>query len=196
MRNIQENHLTNREKNLIAMSAAMGAGCRKCADKLYGVAKSLTIPEKEMLMAFQWGLDAKAEAIGTMRAKVSELLGDGKGIEVKTTDASSKKLAALARIASFVAANSAPDVASEIQKAKGDDITPDQIQTCISLARMVRKNAGLFSDQEISDKVGSFGSTGEEMCCPLALKTILCPTCILSHISCTWKRRQNQNRGT
>jgi alkylhydroperoxidase/carboxymuconolactone decarboxylase family protein YurZ len=177
MENIQENHLTNREKNLVAMSAAMGSGCRQCADKLYGVAVSLTIPEKEMLMAFQWGLDAKAEAIGTMRAKVSELLGDSKGIDAQATVASSKKLATLARIASFVAANSAPDVASEIQRAKEHDITPDQIQTCISLARMVRKNAGIFSDQEISDNVGSFGSAGDEMCCPLTPGAKDSPAC-------------------
>lgn len=164
----QEYHLTNQEKNLIAMSAAMGAGCRQCADKLYGVATSLKMPEKEMLRAFQLGLDAKAEAIGTMRMKISELMGNDKGIDARDPDVSSKKLAALARIASFVAANSAPDVVSEIQKAQEHDVTPHQIQMCISLAKMVRKNAGVFSDQEISDKMRSFESDGEEMCCPLS----------------------------
>jgi hypothetical protein len=168
MENIREYHLTNQEKNLIAMSAAMGAGCRQCADKLYGVATSLKIPEKEMLKAFQWGLDAKAEAIGTMRMKISELMGNDKGIDAQDPGASSKKLAALARIASFIAANSAPDVASEIRKAQEHDITPEQIQMCISLGKMVRKNAGIFSDQEISDKMCSFESVGEEMCCPLS----------------------------
>ncbi|MGA2332073.1 MAG: hypothetical protein ABSG75_09955 [Syntrophales bacterium] len=164
----QEDHLTNQEKNLIAMSAAMGAGCRQCADKLYGVATSLKIPEKEMLKAFQWGLDAKADAVGTMKMKISELMGNDKGIDAQDPDASSRKLVALARIASFVAANSAPDVVSEIQKAQEHGITPGQIQMCISLAKMVRKNAGIFSDQEISDKVESFESVGEEMCCPLS----------------------------
>jgi hypothetical protein len=173
----QEQHLTNQEKNLIAMSAAMGAGCRQCADKLYGVAMSLTIPEKEMLRAFQWGLDAKAEAIGTMRMKISELLGNDTGIDARDPDVSSGKLAALARIASFVAANSAPDVASEIQKAKEHNLTPGQIQMCISLAKMVRRNAGIFSDQEISDKVGGFESAGEEMCCPLSPGAKDSPAC-------------------
>ncbi len=168
MDNNQENHLTNQEKNLIAMSAAMGAGCRQCADKLYGVATSLKIPKKEMLKALQWGLDAKAEAIGTMRMKISELMGNDKGIDAQGTDVSLVKLAVLARIASFVAANSAPDVVSEIQKAKEQNVTPDQIQMCVSLAKMVRKNAGIFSDQEISDNVGSFESAGQEMCCPLS----------------------------
>jgi|SRR5271157_1302115 len=164
----QEYHLTNQENNLIAMSAAVGAGCRQCADKLYGVATSLKIPEKEMLKAFQWGLDAKAEAIGTMRIKISELMGDDKGINAQDPDVSSRKIAALARIASFVAANSAPDVASEIRKAQEHDITPGQIQMCISLGKMVRKNAGIFSDQEISDKVESFAFAGKETCCPLS----------------------------
>jgi|WetSurMetagenome_2_1015567.scaffolds.fasta_scaffold1591233_1 hypothetical protein len=44
MNSKQEDHLTNEEKNLIAM----GAGCRTCADKFHGIALSLKIPEKEM----------------------------------------------------------------------------------------------------------------------------------------------------
>lgn len=164
----QEHLLTNQAKNLIAMSTAMGAGCRLCADKLYGVAASLKIPEKEMLRAFQWGLDAKVQAITTMRLKIAELMGNDKGNDTQKTDASSRKLAALARIASFVAANSAPDVVSEIQKAKEHDISTDQIQMCISLARMVRKNAGAFSDQEISEKFCGLETDGDEMCCPVS----------------------------
>ena len=164
----QEDHLTNQEKNLIAMGAAMGAGCRTCADKLYETALSLKIPENEMLKAFDLGLDAKAEAVKTMKAKISSLIGDDKVDNTMVTEKFTQKLASLIRIASSVAANSAPDVLSEIQKAERCGIKPDQMQMCISLAKMVRKNAGAFSDQEISDKVGSFESDMQELCCPIS----------------------------
>ncbi len=47
----QDDRLTNEEKNLVAMGAAMGAGCRTCADKLYALALSLNIPEAMMVTA-------------------------------------------------------------------------------------------------------------------------------------------------
>jgi hypothetical protein len=164
----QEDHLTNQEKNLVAMGAAMGAGCRTCADKLYEIALSLKIPKNEMLKAFNLGLDAKAEAVKTMEVKISSLIGDDKMDNTMVTERFTQNFASLIRVASFVAANSAPDVLSEIKKAERYGIKPDQIQMCISLAKMVRKNAGAFSDQEISDKVGSFEFDMKEVCCPIS----------------------------
>jgi hypothetical protein len=121
-----------------------------------------------MLEAFDLGLGAKAEAVETMRAKISSLIGDDKMDNTMVTEKFTKKLASLIRVASFVAANSVPDVFSEIGKAERSGITSDQIQMCISLAKMVRKNAGAFSDQEISDKVVSFESDMEEVYCPIS----------------------------
>ncbi len=163
----QGDHLTNQEKNLIAMGAAMGAGCRTCADKLYEAAISLKITEKDMLRAFHLGLEAKAEAVETMKAKISALIGGDK-VGNMVSEGYPRRLTSLMRIASFVAANSAPDVLSEIKKAREHRITPDQIQMCISLAKMVRKNAESFSDQEISDKACILESDGKETCCPLS----------------------------
>ncbi len=173
----QEDYLTNQEKNLVAMGAAMGAGCRTCADKLYEIALSLKIPENEMLKAFDLGLDAKAEAVKTMKTKISSLIGDDKMNNTMGTERFTQKLAALIRIASFTAANSAPDVHSEILKAERHGIKPDQIQMCISLAKMVRKNAGAFSDQEISEKVGGSYSCMEEVCCPVSSNTKSTSSC-------------------
>jgi len=168
MNNNQEDHLTNREKNLIAMGAAMGAGCRICADKLYKLALSLNIPENEMLKAFNLGLDAKADAVKTMKAKISSLIVNDKVDNTDVNEMITQKLASLVRIASFVTANSAPDVLSEIQKAERHGITPAQIQISISLAKMVRKNAGAFSDREVSDKTGGSALDTEEACCPIS----------------------------
>jgi hypothetical protein len=168
MNNNQKDHLTNQEKNLIAMGAAMGAGCRICADKLYNLALSLNIPENKMLKAFDLGLDAKADAVKTMKAKISSLIVNDKVDDTDANEIITQKLATLVRIASFVTANSAPDVLSEIQKAETHGITPAQIQICVSLAKMVRKNAGAFSDQEISDETGGSASDTEEACCPVS----------------------------
>jgi len=164
----REGHLTNEEKTLIAMGAAMGAGCRTCADKIHAVARSLNIQETEMLKAFQLGLGAKSEAVRTMQTKVSTLIDDGPLANPSLSGAYPEKMECLVRIASFAAANSAPDVVLEVQKAQTLGVTPEQIQMSISLAGMVRKNGAAFSDQEISDRVSDAGSGEEDMCCPVS----------------------------
>ena len=145
----QESQLSNQEKTLIGMGAAMGAGCRTCADKLYDAANSLNIPKTEMLKAFLLGLDAKAAAVKTMRDKISALMDGNAGDAVDF----SENLASMIRMASFTAVNSAPDCLAEIRKAISKGITSEQIQLCIATAKMVRTHAMGFSDKEISDKV-------------------------------------------
>ena len=166
MNSEQNDHLTDREKTLVAMGAAMGAGCRTCADKLYGIAVSLKIPEAEMVMALNGGIEAKFQAVGTMEAKVCALVG-GAGPEAPPLSGGAGKLLSLVRIASFVAANSAPDALREMQEAQRRGIAPEQIGVAVSLAKMVRKNAISFSDQEISENTHGLQCVGGEMCCPL-----------------------------
>ena len=163
-------HLTDREKTLVAMGAAMGAGCRTCADKLYGIAVSLGIPKAEMVMALNGGLEAKAQAVRTMEVKICTLVG---GAAAKGTSISEEcgKLASLVRIAAFVAANSAPDGLVEMRKARVHGVPSAQIGIAVSLAKMVRKNAMSFSDQEISANDCGLQFGGNEMCCPLSPDT-------------------------
>lgn len=163
MNNFLGNRISDREKALVAMGAAMAGGCRTCADKLYEIAQSVGIADTEMRTAFQAGLEAKSEAADTMREKAASLVG--------TPDKSAGagwdgKLSFLVRIASFTAANSAPDVIEEIRKAREHGITAEQVQVCIGLGKMVRKNAGEFSDREISGQAGFADFGMAQACCP------------------------------
>lgn len=161
MEAIQNHQLSNQEKTLIAMGAAMGAGCRICADKLYDVATSLNIPKADMLQAFLLGLDAKAVAVKTMQDKVSALINGNAGGAKEFPE----KLASMIHMASFTAANSAPDCLAEIKQSIPKGITAEQVQLCIATGKMVRKNAMGFSDQEISDKFLCSESDDKNTCC-------------------------------
>lgn len=162
METIQDNQLSNREKTLIAMGAAMGGGCRTCADKLHQMAVSLDIPGEEMLKAFLLGLEAKEAAVRTMKQKVASLMGD---FSSEKTGELSEKLTSMIRMASFTAANSAPDCLGEFPQASSRGITADQIQLCISSAKMVRKHAMEFSDGDISDKLSCSDTNTRAACC-------------------------------
>ena len=63
MKNSERQPLSDRERTLIAMGAAMGAGCRMCATGLRSIAEGLGITKGEAGKAFEIGLSAKAEAV-------------------------------------------------------------------------------------------------------------------------------------
>lgn len=157
----QGNQLSNQEKTLIGMGAAMGAGCRTCADKFYNAANSLNIPKEEMLKAFLLGLDAKADAVKTMKSKVSALLSD---IDAGNAKDFTPQLASMIRMASYTAANSAPDCLAEIKQAMPQGMTNEQIQLCMATAQMVRTHAMGFSDKEISDKFSCSETDAQGAC--------------------------------
>ena len=154
MDNFLEDRISDREKTLAAMGAAMAGGCRKCADKLYEIAQSLGIAETEIGKAFQTGLEAKSEAAYTMREKVSSLVGapdKGPG------GGQDGKFSFFVRIASFTAANSAPDVTEEIRKAREHG---NYSRTGTNMYRPGQngpEERDLVFRPEISEQAGSFG---------------------------------------
>ncbi len=175
MDNFLGDRIPDREKTLAAMGAAMAGGCRTCADKLYEIALSIGIPETEMGEAFQTGLLAKSEAADTMREKASSLVGTPN----ESLDAGlNGKLSFFVRIASFTAANSAPDVIEEIRKAREHGITAEQVQICIGLGKMVRKNAISLSDGEISEQAGLADFGTAQSCCPASPESKSACSCV------------------
>jgi hypothetical protein len=152
--------LNDGEKSLIAMGAAMGAGCRTCAEKLNRIALDQNLSREEILSAFLEGLEGKAEALRTMRAKVQSLWGEYNK-EAEASLGLDKKLAALIRTAAFMAANSAPDACREMEKSLVEGVTGKDLKLCRSIARLVRDQAMKFSDQEIEERLFS-GSKEEE----------------------------------
>jgi alkylhydroperoxidase/carboxymuconolactone decarboxylase family protein YurZ len=163
MENDRKKQLTDKEKTLISMGAAMGGGCRTCADKLYNMALTQDIPKAEMLQAFLLGLEAKAKAVKTMQDKVFALLAERKAAG---TEELSPKLSFLIRIASFTAANSAPDCLAQAVQAQAAGITAEELQLGIVTGKMVRKHANEFSDAEISGKFDCSGADEKAQCCP------------------------------
>ena len=95
-----------------------------------------------------------------MREKVRTLLGDGKK-DGEPSAGRDKKMAALIRLAFFMASNSAPDACQEILKAFAEGVTEKEIKLCRSIARMVRENAMKFSDEEIGERLAA-GTQEEE----------------------------------
>lgn len=142
-------NLNGLEKAQIALAAAMGAGCRTCADKLYPMFESLGAAPEEIESALSAGLGARESATALMRNKAHELVGRISGARAPDVDGGASRISELMRIGAGVAANAAPAAAHHIERARSLGATRDEIQLAIGVGRMVRSKAQGFSDAEI-----------------------------------------------
>jgi hypothetical protein len=165
MENNERQPLSDRERTLIAMGAAMGAGCRTCAVGLRSIGEALGITMGEAGKAFEIGLNAKAQAVNTMRAAVSELFygmadqraccftpGVRQTRKAAAANRGEGRIPSLIRLASFLAANSAPDAKAEMEEAAAQGADGRDLNVCLAIARMVRQKAAGFSDAETGGK--------------------------------------------
>ncbi len=150
--------LSDQQKILVALAAAMGAGCRTCAEKLFAMAAEAGVPSQDLGPALAEGLRARQTATETMRAKATSLLGRPLPIEQDARE--SLHMLELCRLAAAAAANSAPDALHYAEAARSAGASEVAIGVAIGIARSVRSKAQGFSDAEIGD------SGREETPCP------------------------------
>jgi hypothetical protein len=148
-------YLSGLEKAQIALAAAMGAGCRTCADKLYPMLQSLGASQEAIERAFSEGLGARESATALMRSKAHELIGRIPGARAARGAARVSRASELMRIGAGVAANAAPAVAHHIERAQSLGATLDEIRLAIGIGRMVRSKAQGFADTEVDGATAS-----------------------------------------
>jgi len=160
--------LNGLEKAQVALAAAMGAGCRTCADNLYPMFRSLGASADEVERAFSEGLGTRESATALMRHKAHSLMGRVPGAGAAGITESGSKISELMRIGAGAAANSAPTVVHHIERAQSVGATQEEIRLAIGIARMVRSKAQGFSDAEIDQVCAKEpGAEVSQVPCPL-----------------------------
>jgi alkylhydroperoxidase/carboxymuconolactone decarboxylase family protein YurZ len=161
--------LTKVEKAQVALSAAMGAGCRTCADNLYPVLRSFGAGADEIEPALDEGLRTRRATAALMQSKADALVGRTPAPDVANDDEIGSRLSELMRIGAGVAANSAPTVLHHLKRARSVGATEQEIGLAIGIARLVRSKAQGFSDAEIDEACAKEASGAQvpEVPCPL-----------------------------
>jgi hypothetical protein len=142
--------LSGQEKILVALAAALGAGCRTCVDRLGAMAADARVPSDALEHALAEGLRAREASTETIRAKAAALLGHAAAIE-RGAD-KEPRVAELCRLAAAAAGNSAPDALRYADAARSVGATPAAIEIAIGIARSVRSKAQGFSDEELGGR--------------------------------------------
>jgi len=143
--------MSGREKTSVALAAAMGGGCRTCAERLFSIARSQEMTDDEIEWAFAQGLEAKQRSTELMREKASELTGRAPQPPAEPGSRDEERLGELARLAAAVAANAAPDARRHIEVAKSAGATEAAIDVAMAIARTIRGKAQGFSDEELDE---------------------------------------------
>jgi alkylhydroperoxidase/carboxymuconolactone decarboxylase family protein YurZ len=167
----QREVFSSKERILVAMAAAMGAGCRICARGLYGMADLEGASPEEIEAAFREGLLQRERATELMRREADALLGrelPPPGVHAEPAT----RLAELARLAASVAANAAPDALECRGGALSSGATEVDVRVAIGIGRTVRGKAQGFSDAELGetgaeeapDPAGAGCAPGESPC--------------------------------
>ena len=152
--------LSSKEKVLVALAAAMGGGCRTCAEKLYAVAESAGATADEVERAFADGLHVRRSATEVMRHKAGELTGRTPDMDAATCSDKGSRITELSKLAAAVAANSSPDALRHLGAARFTGASDEGIGVAIGIGRKVRSKAQDFSDEEIGEL------RSEEPVCP------------------------------
>ena len=141
--------LPNKEKALVALAAAMGGGCRTCADGLYPMAQAAGASTDEIERALREGLQVRENATAIMKRKAETLLGHRIPALGATEAEEAPGISRLTRLAAAVAANAAPDAVRHLEGASFAGVTEGAINVALAIARKVRTKAQGFSDEEI-----------------------------------------------
>lgn len=157
--------LSNKEKAQIALGAAIGGGCRTCAEFLYPSLHSQGATEDEVVQLVADALTVRASATEVMRQKAAALMGRPPAADPGPPPAPRTRIGELIRTGAAVAANCAPDALGHIERAKAAGATGAQIEVAIGIGRAVRAKAQKFSDEEITKSAPERVATDETTAC-------------------------------
>jgi len=141
--------LSGEDKTFIALAAAMGGGCRTCAQGLFGIARSLDMDLEDIDAAFSDGLGVRDAATRLMWQKARSLRPREAVVEDASVHDGEGRIRDLARLAAAVAANAAPAALGYAEAARASGASDTAVGVAIGIGRTIRGKAQAFSDEEL-----------------------------------------------
>ena len=152
--------LTQKQKELVAVAAALGAGCIPCTQHHAGAVREAGASEEETAWAAAIGLRVKRESLAIMAALAAERLAlplpDG-AITDGRADTDETALGALVAIAAATAAHCAPALEREIAAARRLGASDDNITRAFRIGRKVREVGASKADEAAERMIGLAG---------------------------------------
>ncbi len=150
-----ETKLNQKEKELVALGAAISAGCQKCADSHFKNAFGQGAAREEVKKAVDDAICVINSAKAIMQRRAQTLM---KGAVKEVSDRPSKgpdRISELVKVGAAAAANCTTSIEKHIEIAKSLGVSPREMRIAIGVAKAVRTKAGEFADEAIASGLTS-----------------------------------------
>ena len=143
--------LTQKEKELIAVGAAVSGGCVKCSNYHFKQAIEQGASKDEVHQAVMAATTVIESSVEILQRTAYSLMNiERQAVTVRDIE-TSEPLTALIKLASAVAANNVANVKRYIGIADELGSSSSEINLTIRLARVIQKRAGKFVDEAIAE---------------------------------------------
>ena len=135
------------EKELVAIGASVGAGCRPCIDHHIPAAREAGVSEPELAVAVSRAFALRGQATDIFEARVDELVRGVRAAPVPPAMEASRA-GELVAMGASVGANSHPLLRRHMAGALEAGLTASQIDAALRTAEYVQKRAAEMTAEE------------------------------------------------
>ena len=147
--------LTQKEKELVAVGAAISAGCQKCANYHFKKAFEEGNTREEIQKAVEAATCVIKSSDEIMQRKAYSLMNvKRKEVKDSCTD-HLDRINILVKIGAAVAANNATNITKYIDLATFSGIMADEMTVTIKLAKAILKKAGEFAEDATTEALSN-----------------------------------------
>jgi AhpD family alkylhydroperoxidase len=140
--------LQQRDKELAAIGASIGAKCRPCAEHHVPAGREAGLSEAELAEAVATARSVRDEAVELFSARVDELLGRGGGPPEPASLAATSREHELVALGASVGANSHPLLDLHIGAALDIGLTAAQVEAALKVAEYVQQRAAEMTTEK------------------------------------------------
>ena len=142
--------LEQREKELAAIGASIGANCRPCIEHHLPAGRKAGLSEDDLAKAIETARIAREQAVELLRVRVDELLGRGGAPREPAGLVETSKDHELVALGASIGANSHPLLDLHIGAALDIGLTAAQVEAALKMAEYVQQRAAEMTSDKAS----------------------------------------------
>lgn len=154
--------LEQREKELAAIGASIGANCRPCIEHHIAAGREAGLSAAELENAVTTAQTIRGEAIDLLSARIDELLGHSGAPPEPAQMAQRSRARELVALGTSVGANSHALLHVHIAAARDAGLAPRQIASALKLARYVQDYAAELTADQVTRALAEAASARAE----------------------------------
>jgi 4-carboxymuconolactone decarboxylase len=133
--------LEQRDKELAAIGASIGANCRPCAEHHVPAGREAGLTERELADAVAAAQTIRHQAIDLFAARVDELLGHERSAPEPELPSATSRERELVALGASIGANSHPLIDLHVGAARDVGLTATEVEAALKMAEYVQQRA-------------------------------------------------------